>query len=210
MITFYDFPMAPSPRRARIVLREKGIDHETAVVNLVEQEQLGDAFRQINPRCTVPAVRLENGAVLDDNAAILAWADAAYPEPPLLGRSPVERGEVASWIARTEFEGLMAVAEALRNSTSRMKGRALTGPADVEQIPALAERGMKRIPLFWEVLEERLTGRAWLAGDAFSAADIAALVVVDFSRVVKAQPSAAHQEIWRWRKALDARPSVAA
>lgn len=210
MLTFYDFPMAPSPRRARIVLHEKGIDHETVVVNIAENEQLTDNFRMINPRCTVPALQLEDGTVLDDNAAILAWADAAYPTPPLLGRTPVERGEVAGWLARVEFEGLLAIAEALRNSTPRMKGRALTGPVNFEQIPELAERGQRRVEVFWDVLEERLQGRTFLAGDHFSAADIAALVAVDFSRVIRKQPSERHGAIWRWRRALDERHSVSA
>lgn len=210
MLTFYDFPMAPSPRRARIVLREKGVEHDTVVVNLAENEQLSDEFRAINPRCTVPALKLEDGTVLDDNAAILAWADAEYPDPPLLGRTPVERGLVAAWVARSEFEGLLPIAEALRNRTSRMKGRALTGPLDIEQIPALAERGRKRLPFFWETLEKRLEGREFLATDDFTAADIIALVALDFANVVKGQPGEDHQEIWRWRRALDARPSVGA
>ncbi|MEM9837914.1 MAG: glutathione S-transferase N-terminal domain-containing protein [Pseudomonadota bacterium] len=210
MLTFYDFPMAPSPRRARIVLREKNIPHEMVVVNLMEQEQLSDAFRAINPRCTVPALRLEDGTILDDNAAIIAWADAAYPEPPLLGRTPTERGLIAGWVARVEYEGLLAIAEALRNRTPRMAGRALTGPVDIEQIPELAERGRKRLPYFWEVLEKRLEGREFLATDDFTAADIIALVALDFSNVIKAQPSEDHKEIWRWRRALDGRPSVGA
>ncbi|NRA30834.1 MAG: glutathione S-transferase N-terminal domain-containing protein [Parvularculaceae bacterium] len=210
MITFYDFPMAPSPRRARIVLHEKEIDHETVVVDLSRQEQMGDEFRAINPRCTVPALRLDNGTVLDDNASILAWAEAARPKPPLLGTTPLEKGEVAGWNARAEFEGLLAIAEALRNSSPRMKGRALTGPVDFEQIPELAARGRARLAHFWEVLNERLAGREFLAAEQFSVADITALVALDFSRVIKGEPAEDHEEIWRWRTSLDRRPSVSA
>ncbi|MEM6409841.1 MAG: glutathione S-transferase family protein [Pseudomonadota bacterium] len=208
MPTFYDFPMAPSPRRARIVLLEKKIAFDTVVINLMEQEQLGDAYRKINPRCTIPTLALDDGTILDDNASILAWADAEYPDPPLLGSTPIERAKVAGWISRTESEGLMAIAEVLRNSSKRMQGRALPGPDGYEQIPELAERGKKRLAVFWKALNEHLKGREYLAGEQFSAADIVGLVTVDFSKVVRQQPSDEHAELWRWRRALDTRPSV--
>src|SRR5690349_8766487 len=108
MIVFYDCPTAPSPRRARIVLAEKRVPHETVNVDLRAGEQLGDAFRRINPDCTVPVLRLESGERLTSNAAIAAWAEAAFPEPPLLGVTPSEKAAVAHWNWRIEFEGLMA------------------------------------------------------------------------------------------------------
>jgi len=91
-----------------------------------------------------------------------------------------------------------------------MKGRAVTGPDNYEQIPELAERGRARLARFWERLEERLKGRQFIATDQFTVADITGLVAFDFSRVIKAQPPEDHAETWRWRKALDERPSVGA
>ena len=108
-ITLYDCATAPSPRRARILLAEKGIAHETVQVDLRAGEQLGEAFRAINPLCTVPALRTDEGAMLTDNAAIIAWAEAFRPDPPLLGTTPLDKAEVASWHWRAEFEGLLAV-----------------------------------------------------------------------------------------------------
>lgn len=209
MITFYDCATAPSPRRARILLAEKAIPHETVQVSLAQGEQFSDAFRAVNPQCTVPALRLDSGTVLTDNAAIAAWAEAAYPEPPLLGRTPEERAEVASWHWRCEFEGLMAIAEALRNSSPAMKNRALPGPADYPQIPELAERGLARVQRFLETLNTRLDGRAFVATDRFSIADITAAVAVDFARIVRIKPGEAHPHLLRWRAALAERPSMA-
>ena len=54
MITLYDCATAPSPRRARILLAEKGVAHDTVQVDLKTGEQMGDAYRQINPHCTCP------------------------------------------------------------------------------------------------------------------------------------------------------------
>jgi glutathione S-transferase len=208
MITLYDCTTAPSPRRARILLAEKGVAHATVNVDLARGEQLGEACRAVNPQCTVPALVLEDGLVLTDNAAIAAYAEARWPEPALLGTSPAERAEVASWQWRVEFEGLMAVAEALRNGSPAMARRALPGPRDYEQIPALAERGRLRVAHFLELLEERLQGRETIAGGGFSIADITAVVAVDFARIVRIKPGEQHPNLHRWREAMAARPSM--
>ncbi|HNT39298.1 MAG TPA: glutathione S-transferase N-terminal domain-containing protein [Rubrivivax sp.] len=209
MIIFYDCATAPSPRRARILLAEKGIAHDTVQIDLRRGEQFGEAFRRLNPQCTVPVLRTDDGLLLSDNAGIAAWAEAAFPEPPLLGTTPAEKAAIASWNWRVEFEGLLAVAEALRNRTPAMAGRALPGPVDYAQIPALAERGLARLQQFLVDLDRQLEGREFVAADRFSVADITAVVAVDFARIVKVQPDARHPELLRWRSALAARPSLA-
>jgi glutathione S-transferase len=209
MLTLYDCATAPSPRRARILLAEKGVRHETVAIDLRSGEQMGEAFRRINPQCTVPALRTEEGVVLADNAAIAAYLEAAYPEPALLGKTPLEKAEVASWNWRAEFEGLIAVAEALRNGSPAMANRALPGPRDYPQIPELAQRGLQRIQDFFATLDERLAGREFLATDRFSIADITAVVAVDFARVVKLKPGEQHPNLLRWRAGLAQRPSMA-
>ncbi|HVR54888.1 MAG TPA: glutathione binding-like protein [Pseudorhodoferax sp.] len=210
MITLYDCATAPSPRRARILMAEKGVAHATVQVDLRQGEQLGEAFRRINPQATVPVLQDgESGALLTDNAAITAYLEARFPEPPLLGRTPTEKAEVASWNWRIEAEGLMAVAEALRNSAPAMANRALPGPVDYAQIPALAERGLARVQQFFQMLNERLAGRAFIATDRFSVADITAVVAVDFARIVKLKPGEQHPHLLRWRAAMAARPSMA-
>lgn len=209
MITLYDCASAPSPRRARIFLAEKGVPHATVAVDLRAGEQLGEAYRRLNPQCTVPALATEDGLVLADNAAIAAYLEARFPEPPLLGRTPEEKAEVASWNWRMEFEGLLAVAEALRNSAPAMANRALPGAVDYPQIPALAERGLARVEQFFALLNTRLAGRAFVATERFSVADITAAVAVDFARIVRRTPGAQHPELLRWRAAMAERPSMA-
>ncbi|OAK60815.1 glutathione S-transferase [Variovorax paradoxus] len=208
MIILYDCATAPSPRRARILLAEKGIAHETVQVDLVRGEQLGAAYREINPQCTVPALRTEEDGLLTDNAAIAAWLEARYPEPPLLGRTPAEKAEIASWNWRVEFEGLLAIAETLRNGSPAMADRALPGPVNYAQIPELAQRGQARVQHFFETLNERLAGREFIATDRFSIADITAVVAVDFARVVRVKPGEQHPELLRWRAAIAQRPSM--
>ena len=208
MLTLYDFEMAPSPRRARILLAEKGVPFTTIPVDLRQQEQLGEAFRAINPRCTVPALRLEDGAILTDNAGIAAYLEATYPEPPMMGRTALERAEVASWNARIEMEGFMAIAEALRNSAPAMKDRALTGAVNYAQIPELAQRGLARAQQFFVELDAHLAEREFIATERFSLADITAVVALDFARVVRFKPGDDHPNLMRWRKAMGERPSM--
>ena len=208
MITLYDCATAPSPRRARIFLAEKGVAHQTVQVDLKNSEQLSSAYQAINPQCTVPALRTEDGAVLADNAAITAYLEARYPEPPLLGTTPHEKAQIASWNWRAEFDGLMAVAEALRNSAPAMANRALPGQTNYPQIPELAQRGLARLTHFFAMLNERLANRNFIATDSFSVADITAVVAVDFARIVKIKPGEQHPHLQRWRAAMALRSSM--
>lgn len=208
MITLYDCATAPSPRRARIFLAEKGVPHETVQVDLRSGEQLGEAFRRINPQCTVPALVTDEGPVLTDNASIAAYLEARFPEPPLLGRTPLDKAEIAGWQWRVEFEGLMAIAEAVRNSSPAMAGRALPGPVDYAQIPALAERGLARLHHFLAVLNDHLADRDFIAAGQFSVADITAVVAVDFARIVKVKPGEAHPHLLRWRESMQRRGTM--
>ena len=207
MITLFDCTTAPSPRRARILLAEKGVPHDTVQIDLRAGEQLGDAFRAVNPQCTVPALRTEEGPVLTDNAAIAAYLEARFPEPSLMGVSPHDKAEIASWNWRVEFEGLMAIAEALRNSVPAMADRALPGPVNYAQIPQLAQRGVERVRQFMTMLNQRLQGRDFIAAGQFSIADISALVAVDFARVVRIKPGEEHANLLRWREAMSQRPA---
>ena len=208
MITLYDCTTAPSPRRARILLAEKGIVHDTVQIDLRSGEQFGDDYRRVNPQCTVPALRTDEGLVLTDNAAITAYLEARFPNPLLLGDTPQAKAQIASWNWRIEFEGLLAIAEALRNSAPAMARRALPGPVDYPQIPELAQRGLARLQQFLLVLNERLAGRDFIAADRFSIADITAVVAVDFARVVKVKPGEQHPHVLRWRTAMSGRPSM--
>ena len=207
-ITLYDCATAPSPRRARILLAEKGVAHATVEVDLRQAEQLGEAYRRINPQCTVPALGTDDGLLLTDNAAIAAYLEACHPEPPLLGRTPAQKAEIASWQWRMEFDGLLPIAEALRNGSPGMANRALPGPVNYAQIPELAQRGPLRVQHFFDVLEQRLAAQEFVGGVGFSIADITAVVVVDFARVVKQKPGDAHPQLQRWRAAMALRPSM--
>ena len=204
---FYDCAAAPSPRRVRIFIAEKNIVIPTAQVDLAAGEQLTDAFRAKNPRCTVPVLELDDGTCLWETLAICDYLEAAYPQPPLMGHNAVERAQVLQWNHRIEQEGFMAGAELFRNSSPGFKDRALTGAENHEQIPALAERGRRRLETFLREMDKRFAMSAYIAGDAFSMADITALVTVDFARRLKfSVDDLPHLKDWHAR--VSQRPST--
>ncbi len=205
---FYDCLTAPSPRRARMFIAEKGLEVPTLQIDLRNREQLGEDFRAINPRCTVPALKLPDGTVLGDNASIARYLEEVRPDPPLMGRDPVEKAVIAEWNAIAESDGLLAMAEIIRNSLPGLKDRALTGPRNYKQIPELAERGRERIGHFFELLNARLSDHAYLGGDRFSVADITAFIVVEFAEWVKLVPSVSQIALIEWHAAIVQRPSA--
>jgi glutathione S-transferase len=152
-------------------------------------------------------LRTEEDDVFTDNAAIAAYLEARYPQPPLLGTTPAEKAEIASWHWRVEFEGLLAIAEAMRNSAPAMANRALPGPVDYAQIPELAQRGLARVQQFFDMLDKHLEGRDFIAANQFSIVDITAVVAIDFARVVRVKPAEQHVNLRRWREAMALRPS---
>src|SRR5712691_4386523 len=182
---FYDCAIAPSPRRVRIFLAEKGITLPTIQVDLRKGEQFSAAFRAVNPDCTVPVLELDDGARIADVLAICVYFEQTRPEPPLMGVSAEDRAVVTAWQRRTERDGFFAVAEAFRNSTPAFKTRALPGPDDYEQIPALAERGRARMQKFFKFMDARLADNAFVAGPRYTLADITTLVAVDFAGWIK-------------------------
>ncbi|MDO6798691.1 glutathione S-transferase family protein [Shimia thalassica] len=205
---FYDCSTAPSPRRARMFIAEKGLEIETREISMVKGEQLSPEFLAVNPGATIPVLVTESGQMLNENIGIAAYLEAMSPEPPLMGTTPDEKGAILNWNAISEFQGGHSIAEALRNGNPHMKGRALPGPNDFEQIPELAKRGMQRVHLYFDKLNTQLEGREFVASDTFSLADITSFVFVDFARVVKVRVEDTHPHLKRWYETIKARPSA--
>jgi len=207
---FYDCATAPSPRRVRIFLAEKGLTVPTVQVDLRNGEQFTPSFRALNPGCTVPVLELDSGATITDVVAICRYLEELHPNPPLMGRSAEERAVIESWLRRVEWEGIYAAQEAFRNAAAGLKGRALPGPISLEQIPALAERGRLRLQHFFAWLDVRLADHKFVCGPHFTIADIGGLVAVDLSARANLGPPESLGHVQRWYRDVSTRPSTKA
>ena len=206
----YDSASAPSPRRVRMFLAEKGIAVPTVQVDLRAGEQFSESFRAINPDCTVPVLELDDGTHIADAIGICIYFEALRPVPALMGEGPIAKAVIAAAERRAEREGFYAVQVAFRNFTRGLQGHALPGPDTYEQIPALAERGRARVLRFFARSDAALAGRAFVCGAAFSIADITTLVSIDFAQWIKLTIPEECVNLRRWYDAVSARPSAKA
>jgi glutathione S-transferase len=208
----FDAAWAPSPRRVRIFLAEKGIKVDRVEVDIKGGEHLGADYIGINRQRQMPALLLDDGTLIDDSLGICRYFEALKPDPPLFGRTPVEIGLVESWLRRIEHDCFQAVAAAFRNKLSIFAGRAVSGEwPPIEQIPAMVDRGRCMWTAFADVLNNHLANKDYLIGDSFSMADIAALVAIDFGIDTRLpDPRDGRAALTRWHGEISSRPSATA
>ena len=207
----FDADWAPSPRRVRIYLAEKQITVERAVIDLREDEQFSEAYLAMNPRGIVPALQFDDGEVLCESAAICRYFEAMGDPSALFGETPRDIARIESWTRRIENEAYAAVVYVLRNQRAAFRDRGVAGkwPA-IPQIPELVERGRLMWDAFMLGLDTHLASRSWIATEAYSFADISALVTVDFAKAVRLTLPDRANHVARWHAAATARPSAAA
>lgn len=207
----YDSIWAPSPRRVRIFLAEKQITVERVMIDLRRDEQLDPAFLAINPRGVVPALVLDDGEVITESASICRFFEAMQPDPPLFGTTPRSVAQIDSWTRRIESDGYAAAVYAFRNSKPQMQGRGQPGNwPPIPIIPELVDRATVMWGCFVEALDERLSESPWIAGDAFSFADITGLITIDFAARAGLAVSEDRHNVARWHRVMTARPRASA
>ncbi|MBT5429696.1 MAG: glutathione S-transferase family protein [Rhodospirillaceae bacterium] len=206
----YDVKTAPSPRRVRIFLAEKKINVEVIQVNTAEGQHLKEDFLKLNPWATVPVLELDDGTCISEAIACCRYLEEVHPNPPLMGVDPSEKAIISMWEHRMEWDGFLPVAELLRNTVERLKNRGLTGTLNFSQIPALAERGRKRIAHFHDFLDKRLAESKFVATDKYSIADITAQVSIDFAQRAGVPVQEDKKNILRWHSNVNSRESAKA
>src|SRR5712664_90465 len=145
----YHSTASPNSRRVRMFVAEKGISIPLQPVNLGEKEQFSDWFKAINPRQQVPALVLDDGTTIAEVPAIWRFLDETHPGGSLLGSDATSKALVTMWERRVELDGFAPTMEGVRNAVAGLKGRALSGPHDYDQIPALVERSKSRVANFY-------------------------------------------------------------
>jgi glutathione S-transferase len=202
LMKLYTYDRAPNPRRVNLFLGIKGIQIPSQQIDLRLGQQFSDEYRALNPRCTVPAMQLDDGTVLCDAVAICWYLEELYPLRPLFGSDAVLRAQVLSWDAYIYADAILPVADALRNRSPAFRDRAVPGPALVAQIPELEARGRQRVQQFWQALDDHLDGRKFLVGDELTLADIDAHVVIEFAGWIKERVPESLNRVQLWHERL--------
>jgi glutathione S-transferase len=200
----YNTPLAPNPRRVRVFLAEKGIEIPMRNVDLMALEHKGEAFSKINPMQTVPALVLDDGAVLTESVAICRYFERLHPKPALFGEGAREEAFVEMWQRRMEFSLFMPVALAFRH------GHPALARLEQPQLQELAEIQRGRAAKALRFLDGELATRRFVAGEAYTIADITALVAVDLAKLARVDAPADLAHLARWRAEVSSRPSAGA
>lgn len=195
---------APSPRRVRIFLAEKGIEVPRRQVDFANFEQFSDAFRALNPMGRVPVLILDDGTAISETMAICRYFDALRPEPNLFGRDPQEIAVIEMWNRRVELNFYGAVSSAFRHLSPAMS------KSEQPQVAEWGEANKAKALAFLGLLDRELDAREFVAADRFTVADITTLATVDFMRAPKIDMPADMTNVKRWHAQVSARPSAQA
>ncbi len=196
--------LAPNPRRVRIVLAEKGITVPFEELDLMKGQLKTPEFSAMNPLQRVPVLVLDDGTVITETMAICRYFDELQPEPALFGKGAVGKAVTEMWSRRMELNLLNAVAQAFRHLHPAMAA------LEVPQVPAWGEANKPRALEMLGILDRRLGETQFVAGAAYSVADITALIAVDMLRLARIQRPAGLKNLERWHTEVTARPSAKA
>lgn len=193
---------APNARRVRIFLAEKAIEIDREHRDL--DTLRSDEFTLINPYQRIPVLVLDDGSVIAETVAICRYFEELQPEPALFGRGAFGKARVEMQHRRVEFGLYLFVQAAFRHLHPSM------AQLEVPQIAAWGEANKVKAAAALELLDRQLADSRFLAGDAFSIADITALVTVDFMRPARIARPAELLNLDRWYQDVATRPSASA
>ncbi|HLU07294.1 MAG TPA: glutathione S-transferase [Woeseiaceae bacterium] len=200
----YQDNRAPNPRRVRIFLAEKGIRIPVEDIDLVKGEHKTERFSRLNPMQRIPVLELDDGTVIAESMAICRYFEAVQPDPPLFGVSPAEQAVIEMWQRRVERRLLDPVSQCFRH------GHPAMSVAQVPQIKEWSVYNKERAVDMLRFLNGYMDGRAHVAGDRMSVADITLLVALDFLKAARLALQPEHAALRRWHAEMSARPSATA
>jgi glutathione S-transferase len=200
----YNSNLAPSPRRVRIFLAEKGVSIPRVEVDLAKLEHKTAEFSALNPFETIPILELDDGTRIAETIAICRYIEALWPEPNLFGSTALEQAVIEMWQRQLELRLLFPIAQVVRHSHPKMT------EMENPQVPDWAAVNRPKALHAMEIVDEPLRDRPFIAGDRFTVADITGLVALDFAKSARIAIPPELVHLNRWHEGLKARPSAAA
>jgi glutathione S-transferase len=199
MQTLYHLWLNPFCRKVRIVLHEKKIDFDLKVENVWERRR---EFLALNPAGDVPVLVEPGGTALSGSDVISEFMDEIHPEPPLVGRHPLERAEVRRLVAWFDRKFNDEVTENLVGEKVMKRFLGLGAP-DSKAIRA----GHNNIHTHLSYISYLIERRKWLAGNELTLADIAAAAHLSTIDYLGDVPWTEHQSAKDWYARIKSRPS---
>jgi glutathione S-transferase len=162
MLKLYDYPDCPYAQKVRVVLAEKELEYETALIDLRKQEQRTPEFLRLNPLGKVP-VLVDDEEVICDSTIINEYLDDEYPAARLMPEDSQGRALVRWYEDYCDNEFIPYTTQLL---VQLRKPEAERDAQQVEQIRERLRRGLY-------LLRDRLDKSEFIVGGDFSLADAA-------------------------------------
>jgi glutathione S-transferase len=138
--------MAANPRRVKIYLAEKGLKDVEQVDFLPPFNELrSPEFLAKNPAGRIPVLELDDGTWLPESDAIIEYLEELYPEPPMLGTTPLERAWVRAFDRMTQDLFIWVRTLLPHKFPARMGNKAY--PEVVEILEPTIERSLNNIDI---------------------------------------------------------------
>lgn len=159
MITFY-FNLSPNPLKVALCLEEMGLPYEAKPVDTRRGEQFAPEFLKINPNGKLPAITDGDATVFDSNAILVYLARKTGKFGP--AATPAAEGAFLSW--------MMFVASGIGPFSGQAVHFKHFAP---EKVPYAHDRYQYEADRHYKVLDAHLAAHKYLAGDAYTVADMA-------------------------------------
>lgn len=198
----YVFPFAPNPRKVLVYLKEKNIEVPLEQVDIMSGQNRTPEFLRKNPLGGLPVLELDDGSHLTESLAIIEYFEDLHPEPPLVGKTPLERARTREAERIIELGVMGSVATIFQNTSPFFAGR-------VKQSPDAAENARTRLANNLKVVDDRLAKHPFVTGEKPTIADctlFAALGFADFAGVPL--DAAAYPNVAHWHERWKQRPSA--
>ena len=189
----------PYSRKVRVALAEKKLDFKLQIENVWERRT---EFLTLNPAGDVPVLLEEDGTTLANSQVICEYLEEVHTENPLLGSNPVQRAETRRLISWFDVKFQREVTANLVDE-KLMKPYLKMGEPHGPSVRA----GHANIHYHLDYIGFLTEKRAWLAGDAFSLADIAAAAHLSCIDYMGDVPWEEHQAARDWYMKIKSRPS---
>jgi glutathione S-transferase len=192
--------MGPNPAVVSMFLAEKGVELETVKVDLMGGENRQAPYLEKNPAGQLPCLELDDGSHLSEIIAICEYLDEKFPSPPLIGTTPEERANTRMWVRRIDLNVCEPMANGFRfaEGLPLFQNRLRCIPQAADDLKAVA-----REKLSW--LDGLASGKAWIAGDRFTLADILLFCFLQFGAQVGQPLDPENKNLTAWMDRVTAR-----